>query len=164
MPTPMASILHVLQTLLTEKASTSSQRYHRWLWCRSSFFWFGEVERSCQTPFSVSKWREKVLPRLAQMGHLFRQHAHMPSPFADTTFSFLYFNTVYHFEYVHIIIVYSGICMYATSSTTVTVALINGAVYCSSSYLFDWLASLYRGIMRIHCAWLLVRGDRLGSV
>ena len=38
MPTPMASILHVLQTLLTEKSSTSNNRYYRWLWCRSSFF------------------------------------------------------------------------------------------------------------------------------
>ena len=81
------------------------------------------------------------------MGHLFRQHAHMPSPLFCWRKFFIpfYSNTIYHFEYVHIIIVYSGICIYATSSTRLTVVPIDLAVYCSSSHLFDWLALLYRG-------------------
>ena len=61
MPTPMASILHVLQTLLTEKSSTSNHRYYRWLWCRSSFFLLrGSRKKLCNSFLHVKVKTESV--------------------------------------------------------------------------------------------------------
>ena len=51
----------------------------------ATFFCFGEAKRSYVTAFYMSKWRQKVLPSLAWMGHLFQQHANMPSSFVDAT-------------------------------------------------------------------------------